>query len=429
METRRSIELFEEASALIPGGVNSPVRAFKGVGGTPPFIARAKGAYLWDADGNRYLDAVGSWGPMILGHARDEIVEAVQHAAAGGTSFGAPTEGEVRLAETVLARVPQFDRIRFVNSGTEATMSALRVARAVTKRPLVLKFAGNYHGHSDGLLVDAGSGLLTTGQPSSAGVPGQVADLTLVAPYNNPVALRELLLARGEDLAAIIFEPVVGNMGVVEPLPEFLDVLQEARSEHGVLLVADEVMSGFRVARGGALERYGIAADLAAYGKIIGGGLPVGAYAGTAQVMDYVSPVGPVYQAGTLSGNPLAMAAGQATFEAMDAVADLYGQLEGIGARVESILAHAAERHAVRVVINRVGSMITVFFTQKPVVDLASASATDTAAFSRWFHGLLSQGVYWPASNFEAAFLSTEIGDEEFELLADAADFAFAQVA
>jgi glutamate-1-semialdehyde 2,1-aminomutase len=262
METRRSSELFEEASTLIPGGVNSPVRAFKGVGGTPPFIARAQGAYLWDADGNRYLDAVGSWGPMILGHARDEIVKAVQHAAAGGTSFGAPTEGEVRLAETVLARLPQFDRIRFVNSGTEATMSALRVARAVTDRPLVLKFAGNYHGHSDGLLVNAGSGLLTTGRPSSAGVPDQVADLTLVAPYNDLAALHELLEARGGDLAAIIFEPVVGNMGVVEPQPEFLDALQAARSNHGVLLVADEVMSGFRVARGGALERYGIKADL-----------------------------------------------------------------------------------------------------------------------------------------------------------------------
>lgn len=428
MPSQRSEELFQQASKVIPGGVNSPVRAFKGVGGTPPFITRAKGAYLWDADGQRYLDAVGSWGPMILGHAHDAIVQAVQDASAAGTSFGAPTEAEVRLAETVLSRLPHFARIRFVNSGTEATMSALRVARAVTERPLILKFAGNYHGHSDGLLVNAGSGLLTTGRPSSAGVPDAIADLTLVAPYNDAEALETLLNTHGSDLAAIIFEPVVGNMGVVEPLPEFLEMLQHARESYGVLLVADEVMSGFRVARGGALERYGIAADLAAYGKIIGGGLPVGAYAGTAEVMDYVSPVGPVYQAGTLSGNPLAMAAGQATFSAMDDADDLYDRLEAIGHQVETILADAADRHGVGVVINRVGSMITVFFTTEPVVDLASASKTDTALFARWFHALLSQGVYWPASNFEAAFLSSAIGDDELTLLASAADFAFAQV-
>ncbi len=429
MPNQRSEALFQQASQVIPGGVNSPVRAFQGVGGTPPFITRAQGAYLWDADGHRYLDAVGSWGPMILGHAHEAVVRAVQDTAANGTSFGAPTEAEVRLAETVLARLPQFARIRFVNSGTEATMSALRVARAVTDRPLILKFAGNYHGHSDGLLVNAGSGLLTTGRPSSAGVPDPIADLTLVAPYNDPEALKTVLEARGSDLAAIIFEPVVGNMGVVEPQPRFLEVLQEAREKHGVLLVADEVMSGFRVARGGAIERYGITADLAAYGKIIGGGLPVGAYAGTAAVMDYVSPVGPVYQAGTLSGNPLAMAAGQATFAAMDETPDLYDRLEAIGHRVETILRETAERHDVPVVINRVGSMITVFFTTGAVTDLETASATDTERFSRWFHGLLSRGVYWPASNFEAAFLSSAIGADEFAILESAADFAFAQVA
>ena len=429
MNTATSEALFARATQLIPGGVNSPVRAFGSVGGTPRFIAAAKGVTLTDADGNRYLDAIGSWGPMILGHAHPQVVAAVQEAAEHGTSFGAPTDRELGLAEQVLVRYPGCERVRFVNSGTEATMSALRVARGATGRDLIVKFAGNYHGHADGLLVAAGSGAMTTGVPSSAGVPADTAKTTLVAQYNDLDSVRELFEARPGEIAAVIFEPVVGNMGVVVPTPEFLSGLRELTREHGALLIADEVMTGFRLARGGAVERFGIGADLVCWGKIIGGGLPVGAYGGPAWVMDQVSPVGKVYQAGTLSGNPLAMAAGLATFRAMDAAPDLYEVLEARGAQLEAGLEAAAREHGVTVTINRVGSMITVFFTEGPVTDFASASTTDTVRFRRWFHGLLERGVYWPASAYEAAFLSYAHTEADIDTMIAAARDSFADVA
>ncbi len=428
MNIEASKALFTRATKLIPGGVNSPVRAFGSVGGTPRFITRAQGVTLTDADGNRYLDAVGSWGPMILGHARPEVVAAIQHAAESGTSFGAPTGRELELAEHVLARYPGCERVRFVNSGTEATMSALRVARGATGRDFIVKFAGNYHGHADGLLVAAGSGAMTTGVPSSAGVPADTAKTTLVAQYNDLGSVRELFEARPDEIAAVILEPVVGNMGVVVPTSEFLSGLRELNRHYGALLIADEVMTGFRLARGGAVERFGIDADLVCWGKIIGGGLPVGAYGGPARVMDQVSPVGKVYQAGTLSGNPLAMAAGIATFRVMDATPDLYEVLEARGAQLEAGLAAAARAYGVTVTINRVGSMITVFFTDQPVTDFASASTTNTEQFRRWFHGLLERGVYWPASAYEAAFLSYAHTEADIERMIEAATEAFTEL-
>ena len=425
MNTRTSEELFTRASALMPGGVNSPVRAFGSVGGTPRFITKAKGVTLTDADGNTYLDAIGSWGPMILGHAHPEVVAAVQRAAEDGTSFGAPTGREVALAEEVLKRYPGCERVRFVNSGTEATMSALRVARGATGRDYIIKFAGNYHGHADGLLVAAGSGALTTGVPSSAGVPADTAKTTLVAQYNDLGSVQELFEAYPNGIAAVILEPVVGNMGVVVPTAEFLAGLRELTRNYGALLIADEVMTGFRLARGGAVERFEIDADLVCWGKIIGGGLPVGAYGGKARYMEQVSPVGKVYQAGTLSGNPLAMAAGLATFAAMDAVPDLYEVLEARGAQLEIGLKAAAKAQDVPVTINRVGSMITVFFTGQPVTDFESASTTDTAQFRRWFHGLLDRGVYWPASAYEAAFLSYAHTESDIDKIIEAASKSF----
>jgi glutamate-1-semialdehyde 2,1-aminomutase len=429
MNLERSEQLFERARRLIPGGVNSPVRAFGSVGGTPPFLVRGEGATVWDEDGNAYLDTVGSWGPMILGHGHPAVVEAVREAAMDGTSFGAPTRREVELAELVIERVPGVERLRFVNSGTEATMSALRVARGATGRDRVVKFAGNYHGHADGLLVAAGSGAMTTGVPSSAGVPAPVAELTTVARYNDAEGLRELFARQGDEIAAVIVEPVVGNMGVVEPEPAFLRALRETTREHGALLVADEVMTGFRLARGGATERYGLEPDLICWGKIIGGGLPVGAYGGRADVMDHVSPVGKVYQAGTLSGNPLAMAAGLATFRAMDEAADLYDTLEARGAQLQAGLEAAAHAAGVSLVVNRVGSMLTPFFTDVPVRDDVSAQTTDTAAFGRWFHGMLARGVYWPASAFESAFLSYALREADVERMVEAAADAFGEAA
>jgi len=429
MDTTTSEALFSRATTLIPGGVNSPVRAFGSVGGTPRFIREANGVTLVDADGNAYLDAVGSWGPMILGHAHPRVVAAIQDAAQRGTSFGAPTSGELRLAEHVLARYPGCERVRFVNSGTEATMSALRVARGATGRDFVVKFAGNYHGHADGLLVAAGSGAMTTGVPSSAGVPADTAKTTLVARYNDLGSVRALFAARPTEIAAVILEPVVGNMGVVVPTPEFLTGLRELTRAHGALLVADEVMTGFRLARGGAVERFSIDADLVCWGKIIGGGLPVGAYGGPAAVMDHVSPLGRVYQAGTLSGNPLAMAAGIATFEAMDDAPELYDVLEARGAQLQAGLEAAAAEHGVPVTVNRVGSMLTAFFTSQPVTDFESASRTDTEQFKGWFHGLLKRGVYWPASAYEAAFLSYAHTEADIDTLIAAARGSFAEVA
>ena len=413
---------------MIPGGVNSPVRAFGSVGGTPRFIKKAQGAYLWDEDGNKYIDAVGSWGPMIMGHAQPTVGAAIHEAAQDGTSFGAPTEREILLAEKVLERYPSCERVRFVNSGTEATMSALRVARGATHRDYIIKFAGNYHGHGDSLLVAAGSGAMTTGVPSSAGVPADTAKTTLVADYNDIASVEKLFQSYPEQIAAIILEPVVGNMGVVVPSEDFLQGLRRLCDEHGALLVVDEVMTGFRLARGGAIERLGIEADLVCWGKIIGGGLPVGAYGGKAAVMDHVSPIGKVYQAGTLSGNPLAMAAGIASFELMDNTPDLYERLEVVTKRLEQGIQEAANRHHQSVCINRIGSMITVFFTEDEVHDFASASTTDTTKFTSFFHGLLAEGVYWPMSNYEAAFLSYAHNDADIRYMIAAIDKTFANV-
>jgi glutamate-1-semialdehyde 2,1-aminomutase len=429
MDLSRSHDLFVRSQRLIPGGVNSPVRAFGSVGGTPPFLVRGEGATVWDEDGNAYLDAVGSWGPMILGHGHPAVLRAVAEALEGGTSFGAPTRREVELAEAVVARVPGVERLRFVNSGTEATMSALRVARGATGRDRIVKFAGNYHGHADGLLVAAGSGALTTGVPSSAGVPREIAELTTVARYNDAGGLREIFDEQGDEIAAVIFEPIVGNMGVVTPEPAFLQALRELTRAHGALLIADEVMTGFRVARGGATERLALDPDLICWGKIVGGGLPVGAYGGRAAIMDQVSPLGPVYQAGTLSGNPLAMAAGLATFAAIDEAGDVYEALEARGAQLQAGLEAGARAAGVPLVVNRAGSMITPFFTDVPVRDDESAQTTDVAAFGRWFHGLLSRGVYWPASAFESAFLSYALSEGDVERMVEAAAEAFGEAA
>jgi glutamate-1-semialdehyde 2,1-aminomutase len=428
MKTTTSQRLFSKAQTLIPGGVNSPVRAFGSVGGTPRFIARAKGSRLWDADDNEYIDAIGSWGPMILGHAHPAVLDAINNAAQDGTSFGAPTGREIDLAELVLSRYPGCERIRFVNSGTEAAMSAIRVARGATGRDYIIKFAGNYHGHADALLVAAGSGAMTTGVPSSAGVPPDTAKTTLVARYNDLDSVKKLFEARPTEIAAVALEPVVGNMGVVIPTQEFLTGLRDITKQYGAKLLVDEVMTGFRLARGGAVERFNIDADLVCWGKIIGGGLPVGAYGGKAEIMDNVSPVGKVYQAGTLSGNPLAMAAGITTFKEMDKLADLYDVLEARTARLEQGLREGAKEASIPVIINRVGSMITVFFTDKPVTDFESACTTNTEMFRVWFHSLLEQGVYWPASNYEAAFLSYAHSSDDIEKIIEAAKVAFKKI-
>jgi glutamate-1-semialdehyde 2,1-aminomutase len=401
----RSSELFARAQRLIPGGVNSPVRAFRAVGGEPLFIAAASGARLRDADGHEYIDYVGSWGPMILGHAHPAVVEAVAAAARRGTSYGAPCEAEVELAERVVRRMPAIEKVRFVSSGTEATMSALRLARGFTGRRKILKFEGCYHGHADALLVAAGSGVATLGIPGSPGVPeGTVAD-TLVAPFNDLSAVEAAVAAHGRDLAAIIVEPVVGNMGVVAPREGYLRGLREIASRAGALLVFDEVITGFRVAPGGAQQLYAVTPDLTCLGKIIGGGLPVGAYGGRADIMSQVAPEGPVYQAGTLSGNPLAMAAGAATLDALEAPG-VYSRLDTLAARLQDGLVHAARQAGVTVTVNRVGSLLTPFFCDGPVTDWASAKRSDTARFGRFFHGMLDRGMYLPPAQFEALFVS-----------------------
>ncbi|MFD3006409.1 glutamate-1-semialdehyde 2,1-aminomutase [Thermus tengchongensis] len=423
MERPLSERLFAEAQRHIPGGVSSPVRAFKAVGGTPPFLVRGEGAYVWDADGNRYLDYVLSWGPLILGHAHPEVVARVKEVAERGLTFGAPHPLEAELAQAVKRAFPQVELVRFVNSGTEATMSALRLARGYTGRKYIVKFRGNYHGHADGLLVEAGSGALTLGVPSSAGVPQEYARLTLVLEYNDPEALRALLKERGEEIAAIIFEPVVGNAGVLVPTEDFLKALHEAK-DYGVLLIADEVMTGFRLSFGGATERFGLKPDLVTLGKILGGGLPAAAYGGRREVMEQVAPLGPVYQAGTLSGNPLAMAAGLATLEILEKNPDYYARLEAVGAKLEAGLEEVLSRKGIPHAVNRVGSMLTVFFTEGPVRTFAEAKRTDTELFKRFFHGLLDRGVYWPPSNFEAAFLSILHGEEEVAMTLEALEKA-----
>lgn len=406
MKTTRSHKLFTEALRYIPGGVNSPVRAFRSVGGQPLFIKRAKGSRLYDVDGNSFIDYVLSWGPMILGHAPSSVVKAITRAAANGTSYGAPTELEVRLARMITEAVPSMQEVRLVNSGTEAVMSAIRLARAYTKRDGVLKFEGCYHGHSDYLLAKAGSGVATLGIPDSPGVPTDFARHTLTVPYNDIIAVQRLIQSHYKDLACVIVEPVAGNMGVVPPHSDFLPCLRELTRTRGILLIFDEVITGFRVHYGGAQSLYGVTPDLTCLGKIIGGGLPVGAYGGTREIMRWVAPAGPVYQAGTLSGNPLAVTAGIETLSRLKAPG-LYKQLEGRAAALAEGLKVGAQKAGVALSQNRVGSMLSAFFTKGPVVDYASAKLSDTQAYATFFHRMLAHGVYLAPSQFEAAFLST----------------------
>ncbi|HLJ54864.1 MAG TPA: glutamate-1-semialdehyde 2,1-aminomutase [Chthonomonadaceae bacterium] len=427
--TSASKRLFEEACAVIPGGVNSPVRAFKAVGGDPLFIARGEGARIFDADGNGYLDCVGSWGPLLLGHLHPRVVEALTAQLAKGMTFGAPTELEVRLAEAICEAVRSVEKVRLVSSGTEATMSAIRVARGFTGREKIVKFEGCYHGHADFLLAKAGSGVATLGLPECAGVPYTLTADTITLPFNDGAALRQLFEGDQWDIACVIVEPVVGNMGCVPPAPGFLELLRELTAERGTVLIFDEVMTGFRLAYGGAQERFGITPDMTTLGKIAGGGLPLGAYGGRAEIMDCVAPVGPVYQAGTLSGNPLAVTAGLETLKILREERDtLYPRMERAGAALAESLRAGAAKAGAPLVVNQVGSMLTAFFTEAPAVtDYASAKTCDTARFGRWHHALLDAGVYWPPSQFEAAFLSAAMSDEDLAELAGAAERALAQ--
>ena len=425
----QSHALQSRAEQLFPGGVNSPVRGFRSVGGEPPFVARAEGAYLYDADGNRYIDYFGSWGPMILGHAFPPAVEAIERAARNSASFGASTAAEGDLAELVMACYPAIERMRFVSSGTEATMSAIRLARAATGRKRIVKFEGCYHGHSDGLLVKAGSGVATLGIPGSAGVPAEIAQLTLALPFNDLNAVETAFAAHPGEIAAIILEPVVGNAGCIAPAAGYLEGLRAITANHGALLIVDEVMTGFRLALGGALELYGVDADLVTLGKIIGGGLPCGAFGGKRRYMELLAPLGPVYQAGTLSGNPLAMAAGQATVGYLrEHAAEVYPQLERVSRAVAEGAAAEAALAGVPITLNRVGSMWTWFFTRKPVNDYGDAAQSDTAAFGRFHRAMLEAGVWLPPSQFEAAFLGTAHGPAEVEATVAAARDAFAAV-
>ena len=422
-----SRRLFGKACRLIPGGVNSPVRAFKAVGGDPLFIVRGEGPRVVDADGNEYVDYVGSWGPLILGHTHPVVTRAIVEAAASGSSFGAPTPAEVDLAVLVCEAFPSVRRVRMVNSGTEATMSALRVARAFTGRDRIVKMEGCYHGHVDALLVKAGSGVATLGIPGSPGVPAAVASDTLTVPYNDLDSLRSVLEARGREIAAIILEPVVGNMGLVAPRAGYLEGVRDLASRHGIVLILDEVMTGFRIAYGGAQERYGVAGDMTTLGKVIGGGLPVGAYGGREEIMARVAPEGDVYQAGTLSGNPLAMRAGIETLTILREPG-VYERLERISGALEQGLSEAARSAGVTVTINRVGSMMTVFFTEGPVTDFASAARSDLRRYGVFFRAMLERGVYLPPAQFEAFFVSLAHTDADVEATLGAAREAFAAV-
>jgi len=401
----RSKTLFEEAQRLIPGGVNSPVRAFRGVGGTPVFIARAKGPYLWDVDGNRYTDFVMSWGPLVLGHAPEAVVKALQAQAELGTSYGAPTELETRLARKVTELMPSVEMLRFVNSGTEATMSALRLARAFTKRDKIVKFSGHYHGHGDMLLVQAGSGVATLGLPDSPGVPRGAAQDTLTLPFNDLGAVEELFARFPEEIAAVILEPVAGNMGLVRPRAGYLEGLRRLTREYGALLIFDEVMTGFRVALGGAQAHYGVEPDLTTLGKVIGGGLPVGAYGGRREIMQWVAPAGPMYQAGTLSGNPLAMAAGLATLEEWSRPGVFEAAAQATRTLIEGIAA-LARQAGIPLQTDQAGTMFGFFFTEEPVRDYASAKTSDVQRYAKFFHAALERGVYLAPSQFEAGFTS-----------------------
>jgi len=423
-----SHELFELAQRHIPGGVNSPVRAFKGVGGDPVFIDRASGAYIYDSEGRRYIDYVGSWGPMILGHAHPEVIEAVIEASRKGLSFGAPTELEVRIADKVCELVPSLDMVRMVSSGTEATMSAIRLARGYTGRDKIVKFEGCYHGHSDSLLVKAGSGALTLGEPSSPGVPAALAELTLTLHYNDIDQVREVFSEVGDEIACIIVEPVAGNMNCIPPVPGFLEGLREICDEHGSVLIFDEVMTGFRVALGGAQGLYGITPDLTTLGKVIGGGMPVGAFGGKREIMEKIAPLGPVYQAGTLSGNPVAMTAGLKTLELISAP----GFFDELGAKTERLitgLVEAGRAAGIPVTENHVGGMFGLFFTgAEKVTDFAGSTACDQEAFKRFFHAMLDEGIYLAPSAFEAGFVSAAHGDADLEQTLESARRAFASL-
>ncbi len=420
--------LFDEAKQLMPGGVNSPVRAFGGVGGTPVFLERGHGAIVTDADGREYIDYLGSWGPLIVGHTHPRVVAAIRDQAGKGVTFGAPTELENELARRVIALVPSCERVRFVSSGTEATMSAIRLARAATGRSGVIKVEGCYHGHVDSLLIKAGSGVMTLGIPGSPGVPPELASLTATVPFNDAAALERTLEAHGKNAACLIVEPVAGNMGVVAPKPDWLQAVRDLTARHGVILIFDEVMTGFRVAAGGAQALYGVRPDLSCFGKVIGGGLPVGAYGGPAELMNRIAPAGPVYQAGTLSGNPLAMRAGIETLDIL-AAPGTYERLEAISARFAAGLAAAAAKAGVPAVVNRLGSMLTAFFAAEPVVDYTTAAKSHTGRYARYFHAMLARGVYLAPSQFEAAFVSTMHDEGLIDRTLEAAADAMKEVA
>jgi glutamate-1-semialdehyde 2,1-aminomutase len=426
MKTERSAELLKRATAVIPGGVNSPVRAFRAVGGTPLFISRASGSNIWDVDGNRYIDYVGSWGPMILGHADPSVVEAVKFAVDRSSSFGAPTEGEVKLAEVISRRVPSVEKVRLVSSGTEATMSAIRVARGFTKRDAIIKFEGCYHGHADYLLVKAGSGVATFGLPDSPGVPADFAKHTITLPFNDAAAAKEVFASRGKEIAAVILEPIVGNIGVVPPREGFLETLRELCTQNGSVLIFDEVMTGFRVHPSGAQGLYDITPDLSTFGKIIGGGMPLGAYGGRAEIMDLVAPAGPVYQAGTLSGNPCAVAAGLKTLEGLSAPGS-YEQLEKRCQKLEDGLVQALADSGVTGRVQRVGSMLTLFFNDGSTLwNYDDVKKCDHERFKKYFHLMLERGIYLPPSGYEAAFVSMAHSNDDIERTVEAAKAAFA---
>jgi glutamate-1-semialdehyde 2,1-aminomutase len=419
MNHTRSQQFFERAKLSIPGGVNSPVRAYRSVGGTPPFIERGEGSHIFDADGNEYIDYIGSWGPLILGHRHPAILDALNLALTRGTSFGAPTEQEIDLAETVREMFPSIEMVRLVNSGTEATMSALRVARGFTNRDLTVKFEGCYHGHVDSLLVKAGSGVATLGLPDSPGVPKGFSDTTLAVPYNDVEAVEAVFHAHKEKIAAVIVEPVCGNMGCIPPGGGFLDALRRITTAHDSLLIFDEVMTGFRVAPGGAQQLYGIQPDLTTLGKVIGGGLPIAAYGGRRDIMNYVAPSGPIYQAGTLSGNPLAVSGGLAAIRHLQAHPEVYDRLN----RSAAMLAACAPEN---ITVNRVGSMMTWFFTDRAVTDADSAKLSDIKRFSKFFHAMLDRGIYLPPSQYEALFVSAAHTDADIARTVDAARESFA---
>ncbi len=420
MNIPTSQSLFEKANQFIPGGVNSPVRAFKAVGGTPLFIKSAKGPYIYDEDDNRYLELINSWGPMILGHGHELVEKAVSDAVQHSFSFGAPTRREVEMAERIVSMVPSVEKVRMVNSGTEATMSAIRVARGFTGRDKIIKFEGCYHGHADSFLIAAGSGAITFGTPDSPGVPKGVAQDTLTAPYNGLEAVQRLVDANSGQIAAIIIEPVVGNMGCVLPEAGFLEGLRSICDKEGIIYIFDEVMTGFRLSKGGAQERFSVIPDMTTLGKIIGGGMPVGAYGGKAEIMNYVSPAGPVYQAGTLSGNPIAMAAGLAMLEYLDNHQEVYLQLDQSGVKLAQGFRTSMEKLGLNYTVNQIGSMYTLFFTDQPVHDFPSAKSSDLGLYGKYFHAMLDRGIYLGASQFESMFLSTALEDTHLEQIIQA---------